>query len=163
MTTVSPNWDTDRLLHWLEGRFVDKDEALRAIEHAGEAGSVIATARDNDEKRTPIDADEWVDARLAFSKVHGYWLLAPPGWKPLSKRDVIRGDMGLFAGGITASRGHSGDNAGRSVLVALLHGAGPRPGGPVARHTSPVFGCPLTNALELRRECAERVAEEGSR
>ena len=27
----------------------------------------------------------------------------------------------LFAGGITESRGHSGDNAGRSLIVALVH------------------------------------------
>lgn len=43
----------------------------------------------------------------------------------------------LFAGGITATRGHAGDNAGRSALRALLQGAAPE-------HTvTPVFGCPL--------------------
>ena len=43
----------------------------------------------------------------------------------------------LFSGGITGSRGHSGDNAGRSAIVALLtKGTAPR------RRTS-AFGCPL--------------------
>jgi len=43
----------------------------------------------------------------------------------------------LFSGGITASRGHSGDNEGRSAIVSLLNtGAG-------GRSESSVFGCPL--------------------
>jgi hypothetical protein len=46
-----------------------------------------------------------------------------------------------FKGGITASRGHSGDNAGRSAITALLHGDFlPAKGLPVA---TPVFGCSL--------------------
>lgn len=46
-----------------------------------------------------------------------------------------------FKGGITASRGHSGDNAGRSVITALLQGdALPAKAFPV---TTPVFGCSL--------------------
>jgi hypothetical protein len=46
----------------------------------------------------------------------------------------------LFQGGITISRGHSGDNPGRNAIVTLLE------------HTlsnqikTPVFGCPLFNA-----------------
>lgn len=43
----------------------------------------------------------------------------------------------LFSGGITSSRGHVGDNAGRAALVALLS---KRP--PVTTKT-PVFGCPI--------------------
>lgn len=45
----------------------------------------------------------------------------------------------LFSGGITASRGHSGDNAGRSSVASLVNfGA--------ADHTETfVFGCPLFN------------------
>jgi hypothetical protein len=42
-----------------------------------------------------------------------------------------------FSGGITAARGHAGDNAGRSAIEALLAGADP-----AARET-PVFGCAL--------------------
>jgi hypothetical protein len=44
----------------------------------------------------------------------------------------------LFAGGITAGRGHSGDNPGRDAVMALL--ASPTDGG--AR--TPVYGCPLS-------------------
>jgi hypothetical protein len=45
----------------------------------------------------------------------------------------------LFSGGITAARGHSGDNAGREAIVALLAGA------PTDRTQTPVFGCKLSN------------------
>jgi hypothetical protein len=46
-----------------------------------------------------------------------------------------------FKGGITAFRGHSGDNVGRSVITALLQGnAPPATSFPV---TTPVFGCSL--------------------
>jgi hypothetical protein len=44
----------------------------------------------------------------------------------------------LFAGGITASRGHEGDNAGRNAIVALLTGLDAVP------RETPVFGCALT-------------------
>jgi hypothetical protein len=43
----------------------------------------------------------------------------------------------LFSGGITASRGHEGDNAGRDALVALLTGRTPD------QTSTPVFGCSL--------------------
>jgi hypothetical protein len=47
----------------------------------------------------------------------------------------------LFKGGITASRGHSGDNAGRRVIGALLNGEA------IAQNRlpiiTPVFGCSL--------------------
>ena len=43
----------------------------------------------------------------------------------------------LFSGGITASRGHSGDNAGRSAIVSLLNT------GEAERAETSVFGCPL--------------------
>jgi hypothetical protein len=43
----------------------------------------------------------------------------------------------LFSGGITGSRGHAGDNAGHSALLALLTGAGSD------TVEFPVFGCGL--------------------
>jgi hypothetical protein len=43
----------------------------------------------------------------------------------------------LFSGGITGSRGHSGDNAGRSAIVSLLNV------GQAERAETPAFGCPL--------------------
>lgn len=45
----------------------------------------------------------------------------------------------LFAGGITESRGHEGDNAGRSAIAAIVHGAGAATG----TASTPVYGCPL--------------------
>jgi hypothetical protein len=43
----------------------------------------------------------------------------------------------LFSGGITASRGHAGDNLGESTIVALLTQR------TADTRTTPVFGCPL--------------------
>jgi hypothetical protein len=45
----------------------------------------------------------------------------------------------IFRGGITSARGHSGDNAGRSAVLSLLHH-----GGSATSQTS-VFGCLLGN------------------
>jgi hypothetical protein len=45
----------------------------------------------------------------------------------------------LFSGGITLARGHSGDNAGRSDLMQLLHHE------LAAETETPVFGCSLLN------------------
>ena len=49
----------------------------------------------------------------------------------------------LFSGGITASRGHSGDNLGRSTIVSLLTESASR-----KPDTSEccVYGCPLFDA-----------------
>jgi hypothetical protein len=45
----------------------------------------------------------------------------------------------LFSGGITAARGHAGDNAGENTIIALLNGQKTN-----LKHTS-VFGCSLQN------------------
>ena len=45
-----------------------------------------------------------------------------------------------FSGGITNSRGHSGDNEGRSAILSLLTT------GTVTNREAPVFGCPLFEA-----------------
>lgn len=52
----------------------------------------------------------------------------------------------LFSGGITASRGHSGDNAGRSAIVSLVNTGG------AERDETFVFGCPL---FDENSECRE--------
>ena len=49
----------------------------------------------------------------------------------------------LFSGGITGSRGHSGDNAGRSAIVSLLNNQ------PVARAQTSVFGCSLEDSKQM--------------
>jgi len=51
-----------------------------------------------------------------------------------------RGGRLIFEGGITASRSHSGDNAGRSAIVALLNGGQPE------RTRTFVFGCSLLDS-----------------
>jgi hypothetical protein len=43
----------------------------------------------------------------------------------------------LFSGGITAARGHIGDNMGRRSVASLVSGK------PSALTSTPVFGCPL--------------------
>lgn len=45
----------------------------------------------------------------------------------------------LFHGGITAARGHAGDNTGETAIVALLDAGQPQ------TQRSPVFGCALLN------------------
>lgn len=56
----------------------------------------------------------------------------------------------LFSGGITGSRGHSGDNAGLSAIVSLLNT------GDAERTETFVFGCPLSSK---RSECLEETNE----
>lgn len=46
----------------------------------------------------------------------------------------------LFSGGLTASRGHAGENAGESAILALVNHQTP------ARDRSLVFGCSLINS-----------------
>ncbi len=43
----------------------------------------------------------------------------------------------LFSGGITFSRGHEGDNAGRDTIISILNGEHP------AQNETPVYGCPI--------------------
>lgn len=76
-----------------------------------------------------LDTDEaGTEARRFQSQISGDTVLYAAGGKL------------LFHGGITAERGHAGDNAGRSTLLALLKnqtfGAGKIP-------STPVFGCAL--------------------
>ena len=53
------------------------------------------------------------------------------------------GDL-LFSGGITASRGHSGDNAGQNAIVSLVNAEVPN------QTVTSVFGCPL---FDPQSEC----------
>jgi hypothetical protein len=46
----------------------------------------------------------------------------------------------MFSGGITAARGHEGDNVGESTIVALLTGK------PTDVVRTPVFGCPIVES-----------------
>jgi hypothetical protein len=48
-----------------------------------------------------------------------------------------------FAGGITASRGHEGDNQGEACVIAALNGSSP------AIDSTPTFGCQIAPGHEL--------------
>ena len=52
----------------------------------------------------------------------------------------------LFKGGITASRGHSGDNLGRDAVVDLVTS------GVASVSAAPVFGCSLLGARGRRKD-----------
>jgi hypothetical protein len=74
--------------------------------------------------QTSLD-DEGAEARLFGSQTSGQVML------------YDKSGQLIFKGGITSSRGHSGDNDGRRAIVSLLteHREG--------RTETPVFGCPL--------------------
>jgi len=50
-------------------------------------------------------------------------------------------DRLLFSGGITAARGHEGDNPGRTAILSLLTSTGGE------RRSTPVFGCSLRGGV----------------
>jgi hypothetical protein len=52
----------------------------------------------------------------------------------------------LFSGGITGSRGHAGDNAGESAIVALVNNQTP------ARTRTLVFGCSLADSTRMNSQ-----------
>jgi hypothetical protein len=54
----------------------------------------------------------------------------------------------IFSGGITASRGHFGDNIGQGAIVALVNAEVPD------QAVTPVFGCPLFNP---QSECPVQI------
>jgi hypothetical protein len=58
----------------------------------------------------------------------------------------------LFAGGITDSRGHIGDNAGRSTTESLVINKGVSTQPDVVART-PVFGCPLFGVNQETKSC----------
>jgi hypothetical protein len=60
-----------------------------------------------------------------------------------SGQTLLYDDTGhlLFSGGITAFRGHSGDNFGRDAVIKLSLGQAPR--GDLLPVSAPVFGCSL--------------------
>lgn len=73
------------------------------------------------------------------------------GYGAATSGQVVLYDAGgrrLFQGGITAARGHEGDNAGRAAVLAALAGATPA--------DTPVFGCPLAAAPAAA--CEEGIA-----
>ncbi|HVG32635.1 MAG TPA: hypothetical protein VM911_06125 [Pyrinomonadaceae bacterium] len=76
--------------------------------------------------------DRGLEARLFNSSTSGQTILYDAS-----------GDL-LFSGGITGSRGHSGDNAGRSAIISLVNEK------VTERAETFVFGCPL---FDKNSEC----------
>ena len=74
---------------------------------------------------TAVIDDEGAEANRFHAATSGQTLLYDAGGR-------LR-----FSGGITGSRGHSGDNAGHSAIVSLVNS------GAAERTESSVFGCPL--------------------
>lgn len=68
------------------------------------------------------------EARLFGAESSGYVVLFDP-----------EGRL-VFSGGITAARGHAGDNAGEEAVIALLNGQ------QIRVHHSAVFGCSLLDS-----------------
>jgi hypothetical protein len=95
---------------------------------------------------------ERTDLWYSAARIPGVSVITDPGGvesrrfgAATSGQVVLYGANGtlLFAGGITESRGHEGDNAGQSAVTSLVLGStSSAPAHPV--HT-PVYGCPLFN------------------
>jgi hypothetical protein len=98
---------------------------------------------------TPNKASsEWqeTDLRASAARIPGVTTIIDAGGREalsfgaLTSGQVVLYDANgqlIFHGGITSSRGHIGDNAGRNAIEALILGQTSRPG------NSQVFGCPL--------------------
>lgn len=97
-----------------------------------------------------VAADDWRETSLAkaAAEIPGVTLMADPRGEIAARFGIktsghllvygIGGEV-LFSGGISAARGHRGDNPGRTAVLALLAGQSTID----AQH--PVFGCPLFN------------------
>lgn len=103
---------------------------------------------------TPNKASlEWqqTDLRASAARIPGVTTIVDAGGQEasgfgaLTSGQVVLYDAHgqlIFHGGITSSRGHIGDNAGRNAIEALILGQSARTG------NSQVFGCPLFDASE---------------
>jgi hypothetical protein len=98
--------------------------------------------------RPKRSAEEWLHTDLwrRAEAIPGVTVRADEGgaearfFRVTTSGHVVLYDVGgnlLFSGGITLARGHSGDNAGRSDIVAWIHHE------TAAGAQTPVFGCSL--------------------
>jgi hypothetical protein len=103
---------------------------------------------------TPAKASsEWqqTDLRASAARIPGVTTIVDAGGREASSFGALtsgqvvlydpQGQL-IFHGGITSSRGHIGDNAGRNAIEALLLGQSSRTG------NSQVFGCPIFDPSE---------------
>lgn len=100
--------------------------------------------------------ERWVDGDLweAAAAIPGVEVLNDDGGREASRfgahtsGQVVLFDAAgrrRFQGGITAARGHEGDNYGKAAVIGVVER------GRAERGETPVFGC----ALDARRECSE--------
>lgn len=106
--------------------------------------------------RPPGVAEKWEETGLWHDAQHipGVRVMTDPEGKEAGLFGAVASGQTIlydaagklqFSGGITAGRGHSGDNAGRSTLVALITR------GKSELRETPVYGCSLANP-ETRAE-----------
>lgn len=85
------------------------------------------------------------------ARIPGVTVMSDPGGGEVRRFDAATSGQAilydadgrlLFRGGITASRGHQGDNAGRSTITALILNTAPKE---QAAAATPVYGCPLAD------------------
>jgi hypothetical protein len=107
--------------------FVKPKEAGRAWDDT----SLLRSAEAIPGVKVVFDPDG-VEARLFGAETSGHTLLFGANGRL------------LFSGGITASRGHAGDNVGESAIVALVNNQTPE------RTQTLVFGCSLANRGETK-------------
>jgi hypothetical protein len=106
-------------------------------------------------------ADDWekTDLWQSAASIPGVTVVVDDGAEAQRFHAVTSGQTALydvegrlqFSGGITGSRGHSGDNAGRSAIVSLLNT------GDAERTKTSVFGCPLYGS---HAGCLEKANEQ---
>jgi hypothetical protein len=87
-----------------------------------------------------LDDEDGVEARRFGARTSGHALLYD-----------AKGRL-LFSGGLTGSRGHQGDNAGRGSVISLLAR------GRADRERTDVFGCPLFGPRPRLEERAEECS-----
>jgi hypothetical protein len=106
-----------------------------------------------------IDEAEKSDLWRSAASIPGVKVIADDGSEARRFHAVTSGQTALydtagrllFSGGITESRGHSGDNPGRTAIVSLLNSA-------VADRTvTRVFGCPLFGS---HSDCLKKSNDE---
>jgi hypothetical protein len=108
----------------------------------GRATAIVLVEAPDEAPASWIYSDLWDTA----AAIPGVEVLADPGGREAALFGAATSGQTLlfdgsgtlrFEGGITGARGHEGDNAGRSSILALLRDdASDRP-------DTPVFGCPL--------------------
>jgi hypothetical protein len=107
------------------------------------------------------ETDLWYDAQ----QIPGVSVVNDPGGKEAalfgaeaSGQTVLYDANGelQFSGGVTASRGHSGDNAGRSAIVELVTS------GRAEQRQTPVYGCYLHNPVARAENGSELWKRQSS-